>query len=60
MSLGDEPKLIPITGTDKAKLPAARMFFLGRYNDPAVLGDIANAIVYYGNIADKKVPPDKQ
>lgn len=31
--LGDEPKLIPITGTVKAKIPAGKMFFTGRYND---------------------------
>jgi hypothetical protein len=37
-----------------------KMFFLGRYNDPATLGDIANAIVYYGNIKDAKVDPVKQ
>jgi uncharacterized iron-regulated protein len=58
--LGSEPRLIPITGTEKAKLPAGKMFFLGRYNDPATLGDIANAIVYYGNIPDAKVHPVKQ
>ena len=58
--LGDAPSLIPITGTDKAKLPIGKMFFLGRYNDPATLGDIANAIVYYGNIKDAKVHPNKQ
>jgi hypothetical protein len=33
--LGDGPKLILITGTEKAKIPAGKMFFLGRYNDPA-------------------------
>lgn len=58
--LGDEPKLIPITGTDKAKIPAGKMFFMGRYNDPATLGDIANAIVYYGSVKDIKVHPDKR
>ena len=58
--LGDQPQLIPITGTEKAKVTAAKMFFLGRYNDPATLGDIANAIVYYGNIKDVKVPSSKQ
>jgi hypothetical protein len=34
--------------------------FLGRYDDPATLGDMANAIVYYGNIKDVKVHPNKQ
>jgi hypothetical protein len=58
--LGDTPSLIQITGTEKAKLPIGKMFFLGRYNDPATLGDIANAIVYYGNIKDVKVHPNKQ
>jgi Haem-binding uptake, Tiki superfamily, ChaN len=57
--LGDEPKLIPITGTEKAKFPIGKMFFLGRYNDPATLGDIFNAIVYYGNVRDMKVSPEK-
>jgi hypothetical protein len=58
--LGDEPKLILITGTDKAKIPAGKMFFLGRYNDSATLGDIFNAIVYYGSARDVKVSPDKR
>jgi hypothetical protein len=58
--LGDEPKLIPITGTDKAKITAGKMFFTGRYNDPATLGDIANAIVYYGNAREVIVSPDKR
>lgn len=59
LGLGDAPSLIPITGTEKAKLSAARMFFLGRYNDPATLGDMTNAIVYYGNIRDAKVHPNR-
>jgi hypothetical protein len=58
--LGDEPKLILITGTDKAKIPAGKMFLLGRYNDSATLGDIFNAIVYYGSARDVKVSPDKR
>lgn len=57
--LGDTPSLIPIVGTDKAKLAVGKMFFLGRYYDPSTLGDIANAIVYYGNIRDAKVPAEK-
>jgi hypothetical protein len=56
--LGDAPALIPITGTDKAKLPIGKMFFLGRYNDPATLGDITNAIIYYGDVKDVKVHRD--
>lgn len=59
-SLGDAPALIPITGTDKAKLPIGKMFFLGQYNDPAKLGDITNTVVYFGNIKDAKVHPAKQ
>jgi hypothetical protein len=35
------------------------MFFLGRYNDPATLGDIFNAI-YYGSARDINVRPDKR
>lgn len=58
--LGDEPRLIFITDTDQAKIPAVKMFFKGRYNDPATLGDIANAIVYYGNASDVKVHPEKR
>ena len=58
--LGDEPKLILITGTEKAKIPAGKMFFLGRYNDPATLDDIFNAIVYYGSARDVRVHPDKR
>lgn len=58
--LEDEPKLILITSTEKAKIPAGKMFFLGRHNDPATLGDIVNAIVYYGSAKDVKVPPDNR
>jgi hypothetical protein len=54
--LGDEPKLIPITGTDKAKIPAGKMFFLGRSNDQSTLGDIFNAIVYFGKGATANGP----
>lgn len=57
--LGDESRLIPITGTDRAKLPAGKMFSLGRYNDPATLGDMFDAIVYYGSARDVKVHPVK-
>ena len=53
--LSDEPQLIPIRGTDKANLPVGKMFFLGRYNDSSTLKDMANAIVYYGDIKDSKV-----
>jgi hypothetical protein len=58
--LGDKPLLVPISGTDKAKLPIGKMFFLGRYNDTATLNDITNAIVYYGDIKDVKVPVQKR
>ena len=58
-SLGDGPALIPITGTEKAKLPIGKIFFMGRYNDPATLGDMANAFVYFGNVKDVKVRPEK-
>jgi hypothetical protein len=47
--LGAAPQLIPITGTDHSKIPIGRMFFTGSANDPATLGDIANAIVYFGD-----------
>ena len=57
--LGDEPRLIPITGTERAKIPAAKMFFTGRYNDPATLGDIVNAVVYYGDAKDVVAHADK-
>jgi hypothetical protein len=60
LGLGHKSQLIPITGTERAKLPVGRMFFTGRHNDPAILGDIANAIVYYGDIKDIKVPPNRQ
>ena len=59
-SLGDDAQLIPITGTEKAKLPVGRMFFLGTHNDPSTLADLFNAIVYYGNLKDSKVPPDRR
>lgn len=49
LGLGSEPQLIAITGTARSKIPVGRMFFSGRANDSATLGDIANAIVYYGD-----------
>ena len=49
LNLGDEPRLIPITGTEQAKIPAVKMFDFGRINDTATLGNITNAIVYFGN-----------
>ena len=58
--LGDEPALIPITGTEREKIPAVRMFFWGRHNDPATLKNITNAIVYYGNIEDVIVHPARK
>ena len=58
--LGDEPELIAISATDKAKIPGGKMFFMRRYNDPATLGDIVNAIVYYGNARDIKVYAEKR
>jgi Haem-binding uptake, Tiki superfamily, ChaN len=57
--LGDEPALIQITGTDKAKQPSGRMFFLGRVNDNFKLGEVTDAIVYFGNMKDAKVPAVK-
>jgi hypothetical protein len=56
LGLGDAPALIPITGTDKAKLSSGRIFFLGRKNDGLTLGDNADAVVYFGNMKDVKVP----
>jgi len=32
---------------------------MGRYNDPATLGDMANAFVYFGNVKDVRVRPEK-
>lgn len=57
--LGEMPALIPISDTDKAKLPVGKMFFLGRYNDPGTLGDITNTVVYFGIVKDVKVHPGK-
>lgn len=57
-NLGDEPRLIPITGTEQAKLPAVRMFDFGRENDTATLSRITNAVVYFGN-AQEVIKPNK-
>ncbi len=56
--LGNEPLLIPISGTAKARIPAGKIFYLGRPNDKATLGDITDAVVYYGDIKDSKVRPE--
>jgi hypothetical protein len=58
-ALGDAPALIPIKGTSQAKLPASKIFFVGRYNDNFTLGDYADAVVYFGNVKDVKVRPEK-
>jgi hypothetical protein len=52
-------KLIPITGTESAKILGGKMFYLGRSNDPATLSDLFSAIVYFGSASDTKVYPDK-
>ena len=53
-SLGNEPKLIFITGTSNAKFTSGKMFsFLKRSSEP--LGNFFDAIVYYGDIKDTKV-----
>lgn len=57
--LGDAPELIHIKGTDKATLPSGKMFFLGNYSDKFTLGETTDAIVYYGNLKDVKVRPEK-
>jgi hypothetical protein len=57
--LGDAPALIPITGTDKAKLPIGKIFFMGQHNDPSTLGDMANAVAYFGSVKDVKVRPEQ-
>ena len=57
LGLGAEPQLVPITGTDRSKVPVGRMFFTGKSNDSATLGDVANAIVYYGERTSR--PPDR-
>ena len=59
LGLGDAPALVPITGTDKAKLSSGKIFFLGRHNDGLTLGDNVDAIVYFGNVKDVKVHPEK-
>ncbi len=58
--LGAEPRLIPISGTEQAKRPAGKMFYSGRFNDTATLGDIADAIIYHGDIKDTKVSPERR
>jgi hypothetical protein len=59
-NLDDEAKLIEIRGTNKAKLPVGKMFFLRSYDDPATLGDLFDAIIYYGSLKDVKVPADRR
>jgi len=58
--LGDEPKLIPVTGTESAKILGGKMFYLGNSNDPATLSDLFNAIVYFGSARDTKVYLEKR
>ena len=59
LNLGDTPLLIQITGTEKAKFPSGKMFFLGNPTDKFTLGETTDAIVYFGNIKDAKVRPEK-
>lgn len=57
--LGETPALIQIKGTEKAKLPSGKMFFLGNYSDKFTLGETTDAIVYFGSLKDVKVRPEK-
>lgn len=49
LNLGVSPQLIPVSGTERARVPVGRMFFVGRAHDTATLGDVADALVYYGD-----------
>lgn len=49
LGLGSEPQLVVIADADRSKLSAGRMLLTGRPSDSATLGDVANAIVYYGD-----------
>ena len=57
-SLGPDPKLIPIAGTEQAELPALTLFPDGGYDDPPSLGDLLDAIIYYGDAESVFVLPD--
>lgn len=54
--LGDKPAYIPVTGTRWAPHPAGVMFQIGQRD--LTLGDMLDAIVYYGDVADVVVPAD--
>ena len=53
LSLGGEPQLIPIRGTDRARVPVGQMFFTGRKDDSATLGSVIDAIVHFGDRTPK-------
>ncbi len=57
-TLGAEPQLILIRGTERAGLPATKMFFRGRHDDATTLGDLLDAIVYHGDVPDVVVHAD--
>jgi hypothetical protein len=52
--LGKQPQILKITGTERAKTPAGKMF----YNAAATLGNLFDAIIYHGNVTDIVVPAD--
>ena len=54
--LGDKPAVVPITGTAWAAKPVGAMF-PGAATD-ATLGDVADAILYFGDVRDVVVPAD--
>jgi len=46
--LGDDPKYLRITGTEKAKVSADKMFAPGRSKSPTTVGDVTDAVIYFG------------
>lgn len=54
--LGDFPQYVRITGTEKAGLSADKIFAPGRSKSPATLGDVTDAVVYFGKPVERAAP----
>jgi len=57
LGFDDRAQLIQITGTPKAALQSGRTFFLGM-DERRTIGEIVDAIVYYGDVQDIVVRAD--
>jgi pimeloyl-ACP methyl ester carboxylesterase len=59
LGLGSAPRLVPSTGTPRATIPAGAMLFEGHALAGASLGQVADALVWWGDAPDRLDQPDE-